>query len=77
MQDFQSSSNSSLACSEYLSGRQKILKEYLNKHKNNKTSLLVKSKRQNKIGKTNLKCRNGRPKNHLRDGHTAAFKAKR
>lgn len=63
MQDFQSSSNSSPACSEYLSSRQKILKDYLNKHKNNRTSLLVKSTRQNKIGKTNLKCRNrGGPK---------------
>lgn len=60
MQDFQYRYSSPLASSEYLSGRQKNLKMYLNKHRNNRTGLPAKTKRQNKTAETNLKCRNGK-----------------
>ena len=36
------------------------MKMFLNKHRNNRTSLLVKTKRQNKTAETNLKFRNGK-----------------
>lgn len=45
---------------EYLPAMQKNLKMYLNKHRNNRTSLLAKTKRENKTPETNLKCINGK-----------------